>query len=365
MNIPEKHLEYALKKLTDEGINLDEGNLRKMTIEAFNEMYISDRERIADFLPPDGTIAVQYPAKFISDTSDLRRKLPLVPMADSLSEEPNTIKKMEGVQVRLVPVNDDKVVLSENLTADDLLVYCGICTWIDSAIGETRHDIKQSQRFFTPSMIYNCINPAGDNSDRHLNEDSPEVQAVKKSIDKLRHIKVYLNYSGFIQANKREKKENKEKLVQAYATYDDWFINAAKVTVSVNGKTMSGYEINAVPPMYWASKKVTKQLATYERKLLKAPGLRDSSRSGDLNRLKHTILEHIATLKSVAKMNKSIKYETLFEKAGIEVKDKAARARRRKQVKTFLDYQVQEKNIAGYVEYMNGSKCEGITFILE
>lgn len=364
MNIPEKDLEYALQKFIEKGVNLEEGSLREMTIEALDEMYVSERDTIAEFLPPDGTISVQYPAKFISDTSELRRKLPLVPMAESLSEEPNRIKKMEGVQVRLVPIDDNKVILSENITADDLLVYCGICTWIDNAIGENRHDIKQSQRFFTPAMIYNCINPAGEKSDRHLDENSPEIEAVRKSIDKLRHIKIYLNYSGFIQAKKGSDKESKEKLVKAFGTYDDWFINAAKVTISVNGKTLSGYEINAVPPMYWASKKVTKQLATYERKLLKAPGLRDSSRSGDLNRLKHTILEHITTLKSVPKMTKSIKYETLFDKAHIEIKDKAARTRRRKQVKKFLDYQIQEGNITGYTEYMNGTKAEGITFSL-
>lgn len=300
-------------------------------------------------LPPDGVIQVVYPQKFISDTSELRRKLPLVPV----DGEETTIGKM-GVKVILKAVDDDKIILSDNLTHLDLLVYMGICTWIDRGIGQTKHDIAPEQRFFTPMIIYNCINP---NNTKKLTESSPEIMEIKRSIDKLRHIKVIFDYSGFFKG--------KDGIERAAAfNKEDWFVNAAKATITVNGETLSGYQLNVVPPMYWASKQEVKQLATYDRKLLSTPTIRDTSGTATIALLKHDILAHIQTLKhkNGKRMNRKIKYTTLFERNGITIKDKHERKRRREQIKKYLDFLVQEGELTGYSEYKEGREFAGIEF---
>ena len=299
-------------------------------------------------LPPDGVIQVEYPQKFISDTSDLRRKLPKIP----IDGKETTVKSM-GVKVVLKAIDDDKIVLSENLTHLDLLVYMGICTWIDRGIGADKHDIAPEQRFFTPSIIYKCINP---NDRKDLTENSPEIIEIKRSIDKLRHIKVTFDYSGFFKGKNGAQ-------IAAALNYEDWFVNAAKAEVSVNGETVSGYQLNVVPPMYWASKQNVKQLTSYDRKLLNAPMIKDLSSSNELSLLKHDILTHIQALKNnTSKLSKKLSYEKLFERNGIVITDRSKKKRRRDQIKKYLDFLVQEGELKGYSEYKKGRTLEGIEF---
>lgn len=299
-------------------------------------------------LPPDGVIQVEYPAKFISDTSELRRRLPHVPINGKITP----VKKM-GVTVVLKAIDDDKIVLSENLTHLDLLVYMGICTWIDSGIGVDEYDISDDRRFFTPSIIYKCINPT-DRKD--LTENSPEIMEIKRSIDKLRHIKVTFDYSGFFKGKNGAQ-------IAAALNYEDWFVNAAKAEINVNGETVSGYKLNVVPPMYRASKQNVKQLTSYDRKLLNTPMIKDHSSTADLSLLKHDILTHIQALKNgTSKLNHKIEYDTLFDRNGIIIKDKHQKKRRRDQIKKYLDFLVQEGEIKSYSEYKKGRTIIGIEF---
>lgn len=336
-------------------LDLSEGDLAQAVPQWIKED-LQDEERViqmkkAGILPTDGVIQVEYPQKFISDTSELRRKLPLIPV----DGEETTIGKM-GVKVILKAIDDDKIILSDNLTHLDLLVYMGICTWIDRGIGKTKHDIAPEQRFFTPTIIYRCINPT-DRKD--LTENSPEVQEIKQSIDKLRHIKVTFDYSGFFKGKDGTNRA-------AAFNYEDWFVNAAKATITINGEILSGYQLNVVPPMYWASKQEVKQLTTYDRILLTAPTMRDSSNGSIVALLKHDILTHIQTLKhnNGRKLSKKIKYATIFERNGIVIKDKHERKRRRDQIKKYLDFLIQKGEIKGYKEYKDGREIAGIEFNL-
>lgn len=355
MNIPKEELEYALKKLEEKGVNLNEGGLKDMLIEAIDEYYTTNPQHIADLLPPvDAVIQVQYPAKFISDISELRRKLPRIPV----DGEEATIGKM-GVNVILKVIDDNSVILSDNISEFDLLVYSSICTWIDSGIGATAHEIAREKRFFTPGIIYKNFNPASVDDGR-FTETSEEVEEVRKSIDKLRHIQIKLNYKGFINNAKNVKKAEKEERIEVHATKEDWFLNAAKKTVKVNGQVLYGYELNTVPPMYWQSKQVVKQLATYDRRLLVTPKIKDTSRSAVLAVLKHELLGHIQTLKKNPKLSRKLKYDTLFERCGIEVKDKHERKRRRDQIKKFLESLQLQGEISGFTEYKSGQTLAGI-----
>lgn len=309
--------------------------------------------------PPEASIQVQYPAKFISDTSELRRKLPKI----QVNGEKHSVYKM-GVNVVLQAIDDDRITLSENITEFDLLVYSAICTWIDRGIGANEHDIAPDQRFFTPGIIYKCFNPAAAQAN-YITENSPEVEEVRKSIDKLRHIKIYLNYSGFIEMDKHSSKAEKAERLRVYAeaTKEGLFVNADKKTISVNGQTLFGYELNVVPLMYWQSKKLVKQLATYERRLLVTPKLYDTSRNSELSVLKTNILDHIDTLKRHPRLSRKIKYETIFNRCGIVVKDKHERKRKRDQIKKYLDFLIEQGEIKGYKEYKEGCTLIGIEFI--
>lgn len=294
-------------------------------------------------IPPDATIKVEYPVKFISDTSDLRRNLPRMP----LDGEPTTLKSM-GIKVVLTPTDNNKISLSRNLTPFDLLVYMGICTWIDSGIGIDEYDISDDRRFFTPSMIYKCINP---NNRNDLTADSPEIKAVEESIEYMldTNIDIDYSYSGYskkIKANRRGR-----------------FINADNVTITANGEIVKGYKLNVVPLMYWDSKQNVKQLTSYDRKLLNAPMIKDLSSSNELSLLKHDILTHIQALKNrTSKLSKKISYDRLFERNGIVITDRSKKKRRRDQIKKYLDFLVQEGELKGYSEYKKGRTLEGIEF---
>lgn len=294
-------------------------------------------------ISPDATIKVEYPVKFISDTSDLRRNLPRMP----LDGEPTTLKSM-GIKVVLTPIDNNKISLSRNLTPFDLLVYMGVCSYIDSGIGDTEHEINNDRRFFTPMMIYKCINPT-DRKD--LTADSPEIQAVKESIEYMRGTRIYINYGNYTR--------NKE----LSTVRDGTFINADQVTITANGETMAAYILNTVPLMYWENKKRYRQLTSYDRKLLNAPMIKDLGSSNELSLLKHDILTHIQALKNgTSKLSKKISYDRLFERSGIVINDRAKKKRRRDQIKKYLDFLVQEGELKGYSEYKKGRTLEGIEF---
>lgn len=295
------------------------------------------------------SIEITYPPKFISDTSDLKRKLPKIPF-DGIER---SVKKM-GVRVKLTPV--ENVSLSEPLTQMDLLVYMGICSWIDKGIGNDDHDIAPEKRYFSSTMIYRCINPT---ERKDLTPDSPEVKEVEKSIDKMCSINMTVNYDNFFTG------KDKQTLVKK-CNFSDRFISAAKIEATVNGHPMIIYKLRAVPPMYWASKQGVNQLASYERTLLEAPALKDTSGSATIALLKHDILTHIQTLKhnNGQKLNRKIKYSTIFERNGITIKDKHERKRRRDQIKKYLDVLIQKGEIKGYAEYKEGREFIGIEFKL-
>lgn len=347
MSVNNNQINSIIEHLEADGVNLSEGSLSTVIPQWITEDLADPQRKLKlvkdGIIPPDATIKVEYPAKFISDTSELRRKLPLMP----IDGKPTTIKSM-GVKVVLTPIDNNKIRLSRNLTPFDLLVYMGICTWIDSGIGIDEYDISDDRRFFTPSMIYKCINPT-DRKD--LTADSPEIKAVEESIEYMldTNIDIDYSYSGYskkIKANRRGR-----------------FINADNVTITANGETVKGYKLNVVPLMYWDSKQEIKQLTSYDRKLLNTPMIKDKSSVADLSLLKHDILTHIQALKNKTnKLSKKISYDKLFERNGIVIQDRQQKKRRRDQIKKYLDFLVQEGELKGYSEYKKGCSIEGIEF---
>lgn len=350
---PKDVLLYSLRKLEESGIDLTEGNLLSSTIESWQEQYLGgDRLNIKELLPE--MVQVSYPAKFISDVSEVRRSLHKVPIDDVFHQ----FSKMP-VNVSFAAyedINSTTPLNSEPLTEFDKLVYMSICTYVDRGIGDTKFDIQSDLRYFTPAMIYEVMNPDIGNS-----SDKPEaIERVRRSIDKMRHIKINLDYTEYIAAKKwgRGADRKAEALQEATMLEDEWLLNATKTPILINGTFANGYSLNTVPILYWKQKKIVRQFASYERLLLVTPEMRD--RSGDLVSIKHFILGHIQSLKASPQLSKKISYDTIFERAGALVANSKQRENRRKQIKKFLDYQVKQNNIKGYSEYKDGRKIVGL-----
>ena len=358
MSIPDDILSYALRQLEKQGVNLDEGDLRTVTVEALNEAYEQDKDRIAEFLPPEDTetiVQITYPQNFIADASELKRKLSLVPIDGALWD----ISKM-GVSVKLTAFHDGETVDSEPITEFDKLVYQSICSYIDRGIGSTDLEIANELRFFTPAMIYEVMNPGTGNSTA-----KPEnIERVRKSIDKLRHIKLTLVYDDFIRKIYSGKKADKEReaLLKESKVEEEWLLNAKKTPFRLHGEWVDGYRLNTVPPIYWKQKTIVRQLATYERRLLSSPGMRD--KGGELVAIKHFILEHIQSMKNAKNLSRKLKYETIFERAGVTIENKLQAQRKRDQIKKYLDFLISEQKIKGYTEYKDGKSLAGIEFHL-
>lgn len=358
MSIPEDVLGYVLKQFEKQGIDLQEGTLLPCTIEALNEAYEGDRERIKDLLPPEDAeaiVQISYPQNFIADSSELKRKISLVPIDGAIWD----ISKM-GVSIKMTAFNDGETINSEPLNEFDKLVYQSICSYIDRGIGATDLEIETDLRFFTPAMIYENMNPGTGNS-----SGKPEaIERVRRSIDKLRHIKVTLVYDDFIKKVYKGKKaaDQRDNLLKESRIEEEWLINAKRTPFRLNGEWVDGYRLNTVPPIYWKQKTLVKQLATYERKLLSPPGMRD--KSGELLAMKHFILEHIQSMKNSPTLSRKLKYDTIFERASITIDTRLQAQRKRDQIKKYLDFLVTEGKIQGYKEYNEGRKLAGIEFNL-
>lgn len=358
MSMPDDVLSYALKQFKKQGIALNEGKLLPCTIEALNEAYDEDRERIKEFLPPEDAetiVQISYPQNFIADASELKRKLSLVPIDGGMWD----IAKM-GISIKMTAFNDGETIDSEPLNEFDKLVYQSICSYIDRGIGATDLEIESDLRFFTPAMIYENMNPGTGNS-----SGKPEaIERVRRSIDKLRHIKLTLVYDDFIKKVCKGKKaaDQRDSLLKESRVEEEWLINAKRTPFRLNGEWVDGYRLNTVPPIYWKQKTIVRQLATYERKLLSPPGMRD--KSGELLAIKHFILEHIQSMKNATTLSRKLKYDTIFERTGIVIETKKQAQRKRDQIKKYLDFLVTEGKIQGYTEYNEGQKLVGIEFCL-
>lgn len=358
MNIPDDVLSYALKQLTKQGVNLDEGELRSFVTAALNEEYEKDKERIKDLLPPDDSeaiVQISYPKNFIADASELKRKISLVPVDGGVWD----ISKM-GIAVKMTAFNDNETIYTEPLNEFDKLVYQSICSYIDRGIGSSDLEIRTDLRFFTPAMIYENMYPDTGNS-----SGKPEaVEKVRCSINKMRHIKITLVYDNFIRRTYKGKKlsAERENLLKESRVEEEWLINAKRTPFRLNGEWVDGYRLNTVPPIYWKQKTIVRQLATYERKLLSPPGMRD--KSGDLLTVKHFLLEHIQSMKATSTLSRKLRYETIFERAGIVDPPRKRKQNLQNQIKKYLDFLVTEGKIKGYSEYKDGRKLAGIEFCL-
>lgn len=362
MSIPDDVLEYGVNELIKNMGN--EGTSVTLYYQALSEDY-NDPERRAMWIeqgvfPPDdagAVVQITYPQNFIADASELKRKFPLVQIDGGIWD----IEKM-GVSIKMTAFNDGETIESDPLNEFDALVYQSICSYIDRGIGNTDLDIESELRFFTPAMIYENMNPGTVDS----NAKQDLIEKVRISIDKMRHIKVTLNYNGFIEKVYKGRKQaaQREGFLKESLIEDEWLINAKRTPFKLNGQWVDGYRMNTVPPIYWKQKTMVKQLATYERKLLNPPGMRDNT--GELLLIKHFILEYIQNMKSMPKLTKKLKYDTIFSKAGIvpEALTKRQRQTKREQIRKYLDFLISEQKIKGYSEYKIGQKIAGIQFKL-
>lgn len=360
MNMPDYLIEYALQKIEEhDGIDLNEGNLKQGLIDSLNELYNEDRTQLEMFMPHDYEIVqiTSYPDKFIADASEIKRKLPAVKVDGKIRD----MMKI-GVSIAITIYNEDGTIDSNPLNEFDLLVYQSICSYIDRGIGDNDNAIEYNLRFFTPAMIYENMNPDIGNGAAK----KASIEKVKQSIERMGRTHITLEYDDFIEHKFKGKRneEIKQSFLEDARVTGARLINIDNYDILLNGEWVKGYKLNSVPPIYWKQKTMVKQLATYERKLLSPPALRD--KSGEMLLIKHFILEHIQNMKATPKLSKKLKYDTIFERTGYSLKDltRAQRYNKRNQIKKYLDFLVQEGTIQGYSEYKSGQSIVGLKFNL-
>lgn len=367
--------EYALSQFQQKyGVNFHGEPLKEAVaaeiIESFlNSDKIEEQQEALDLLPNTINNLI-YPEKMVADTMEVVRKLPNIPIQTTapdltLGTRFYADKSDIGIDMFIDEntLKNERYTVTSDITPFDILVYNTICSLIISGIGDNVNDIEESKRFFTPKMVYNCFNPSSAKT-THINEESQQVEEVRKSIDKMLSVRIKLDYTSFINQNKKIDKNEKEQRRNDYAAVEDNFISASKTTVTVNGQTSYGYRLNAVPILFWQNLKLARQIATYDRKLLDTPKLRDKSPNNDLSVMKAQILEHIQTLKHNPKMSKKLSYETFFQRCGIDISDRTVKKRKRDQLAKYLTFLKDAGEIKGFSEYKHGNKFIGITFKL-
>lgn len=362
MSLPENQLNYAMGILEDslknEGIDPNEGNLKIVMEDYLNELYNSGDKEFAKYQEHCQIVQITgYPEKFIADASEIKRKLPVVPVDGKIRD----LIKI-GVSIAITIYNEDGTIDNNPLNEFDLLVYQSICSYIDRGIGNDDTQISDDVRFFTPKMIFENMNPdLGDGEAK-----TRLIQNVKNSIEKMSRTHMTLEYDKFIEKKYKGKKNEstRHEFLEDARITGTRLITLDRYDLLVNGEWVQGYKIITVPPIYWKQKTMVKQLATYERKLLSPPALRD--KSGEMLLIKHFLLEHIQDMKNSPKLSRKLKYDTIFDRTGytLEGLTRAQRYNKRKQIKKYLDFLVSEGNITGYSEYKSGQSIVGIQFKL-
>lgn len=362
MSLPENQLNYAMgileESLKNEGIDPNEGDLKVIMEDYLNELYNSGDKEFAKYQEHCQIVQITgYPEKFIADASEIKRKLPVVPVDGKIRD----LMKI-GVSISITIYNEDGTIDSEPLNEFDLLVYQSICSYIDSGIGDSDTEIRNDLRFFTPKMIFENMNP--DLGDGDAKKEL--INKVKTSIEKMSRTQLTLEYDNFIEKKYKGKKNEalRNEFLETARITGTRLISLDNYDLLVNGEWVPGYKLISVPPIYWKQKTMVKQLATYERKLLSPPALRD--KSGEMLLIKHFLLEHIQNMKSSPKLSRKLKYDTIFERTGYTLEEltRAQRYNKRKQIKKYLDFLISEGNIKGYSEYKSGQTIVGIQFKL-
>lgn len=188
------------------------------------------------------------------------------------------------------------------------------------------------------------------------------LETVEESIDKQRRTFVTLDFSQELRGKTAEYEGETVTAQNAYL--ETYMLNADKETIiATNGREMSGYVLKDAPVLY-RHDCTTRQIVSYPQKILTAAN--EAVRSTDKTILiRDYLLKRIKTMgRKGSKLARQIRYETVYEAAGIENQTRTQRNRTNDTIKAYLNVFKEQELIASWTEYEeNGSshKLAGVS----
>ena len=192
--------------------------------------------------------------------------------------------------------------------------------------------------FFTAKQLATALY-YGDNPNKSK-ASAQQVGAVTKSIEKLRHVDITVDWTEHIKLNSKDQlSENDSYKVRGY------MLPVEEHVVIINGQKVKGYRIIAEPPLYKYARSVG-QIGTTPVKMLNVPINLDQQKLV----LRDYLLKEIAHIKNTKSWNRTITTDRLLGIAGEDPKTITRKKRNTllTAVKEMLEHWTKEKDIEGY-----------------
>ena len=192
--------------------------------------------------------------------------------------------------------------------------------------------------FFTAKQLATALY-YGDNPNKSK-ASAQQVGAVTKSIEKLRHVDITVDWTEHIKLNSKDQlPEDASYKVRGY------MLPVEEHEVIINGQKVKGYRIIAEPPLYKYARSVG-QIGATPVKMLNVPINLDQQKLV----LRDFLLKEIAHIKNTKSWNRTITTDRLL---GIAGEDPETITRKKKStlltaVKDMLEHWAKEKDIEGY-----------------
>ena len=222
--------------------------------------------------------------------------------------------------------DDDDVTLSRPISEFDLLVFEGCISQI--AAGRT---------MFTATDVFESATGGKNPSKKQLNE-------FTESIDRMRFNKLTIDMTQEAEAHNLVDPETGE-------PWKSWKVEtlllpADKITMkSPNGRTVEGY-VSTKEPVVFTHARMTKQMVSYPKHYLET---KDAGSNTPTNLIiRSYLLKRILQAQKNPRMKPTIKYSTIYEKAGVDKNNRTVRKRANDYIEGLLKIWVEMKLISGY-----------------
>ena len=213
-------------------------------------------------------------------------------------------------------------------------------------------------RTFTARQVYQTITGS------KTNPKKEKLAEIEASLDKQRRTFVTLDWSKELRGKTAE--IDGETITADQCHLETYMLDADKTRIkTAKGTVVNGYVL-ARPPILYQHARTTKQLISYPQALLEATATVASKTNTNMLMRSYLIMRIKTMTRPGAKLVKQIRYDTVFEKAGANPKERKDKARLVKTIKKYLDAFVKEGLIAGWSEYeAKGSSHEKVGVTIE
>lgn len=249
--------------------------------------------------------------------------------------------KLDPCLVLVDVAPDDSLQGIEKLTKFDKTVHNSICSIF----------ISNPTGFFTPKQVATFAY-YGDNPNNN-NPSKQQIGAVTKSIEKLRHIDLAIDYTEHAKQNKKLPEGTEQLRVKNY------IIPAMEYQAKLNGATLTGYKLLAIPPMLQYGQ-FTGQLSTHSAKLLSVPV---NLSTEEKVALRDYLLEQIGHINKNKSWNTTLTIDRILLSSGYNLEDlsRTQKSRLIDTIRTMLKDWTTKGAIQGYRENYTGKSLTSIT----